>query len=255
MKQTLRYAAWCWRLYRRPLAVLLVLGAAAQAVPLLLAAADPLYVDLSYSSLQNRAGTVIPFLLCYLGAAVVAQWPLLAAGRNRAAFTILTFRMPRRRLLAGHMLATLLALLLAVVGELALLFVLCPPALAVQDAAAAASFAFTVPPAGRLWWSWAGSSTVQLLLPLTGRGLALWALGLAVPAVLAPAVAVHRGARRLAAAVPAFAALCCLLGLAFRLNEPLASPPTLGLAAALAALVALCAAWALWALHRAELAR
>ena len=168
MKQTLRYTAWCWRLCRRPLGMWLALGAAAQAVPLLWAASRPANAAYSYDWLQNSAGTPFVFAVFYLGAAVAAQWPVRqAAGRSRAAFTILTFRMPRRCLLAGHMLNTLLALFAAMAGELALLFALCPAALALQDAAAAASFAFALPAAGRLWWAWAGSYTVQLLLPVT----------------------------------------------------------------------------------------
>lgn len=83
----------------------------------------------------------------------------------------------------------------------------------------------------------------------------MWALVLAVPAVLAPAVALHRGAHRLAAAVLALAAAGCWAGLLFRSGEPLCSPLTLGLAAALAALLALTALSALWALRRAEIAR
>lgn len=256
MKQTLRYTAWCWRLCRRPLGMWLALGAAAQAVPLLWAASRPANAAYSYDWLQNSAGTPFVFAVFYLGAAVAAQWPVRqAAGRSRAAFTILTFRMPRRCLLAGHMLNTLLALFAAMAGELALLFALCPAALALQDAAAAASFAFALPAAGRLWWAWAGSYTVQLLLPVTVPVAAMWALVLAVPAVLAPAVALHRGAHRLAAAVLALAAAGCWVGLLYRNGEPLCSPLTLGLAAALAALLALTALSALWALRRAEIAR
>ena len=256
MKQTLRYTAWCWRLCRRPLGMWLALGAAAQAVPLLWAASRPANAAYSYDWLQNSAGTPFVFAVFYLGAAVAAQWPVRqAAGRSRAAFTILTFRMPRRCLLAGHMLNTLLALFAAMAGELALLFALCPAALALQDAAAAASFAFALPAPGRLWCAWAGSYTVQLLLPVTAPVAAMWALVLAVPAVLAPAVALHRGAHRLAAAVLALAAAGCWAGLLFRSGEPLCSPLTLGLAAALAALLALTALSALWALRRAEIAR
>ena len=101
MKQTLRYTAWCWRLCRRPLGMWLALGAAAQAVPLLWAASRPANAAYSYDWLQNSAGTPFVFAVFYLGAAVTAQWPVRqAAGRSRAAFTILTFRMPRRCLLA-----------------------------------------------------------------------------------------------------------------------------------------------------------
>lgn len=257
MKQTLRYAAWSWQVSRRGLAMLLLLGTLAEAGLLFAAALLPQNAVRSYDGLQIAAALPWAFAACYLGAAVLTQGPLLSRrGGSRAAFTILTFRMRRSGLLAGHVLATALNLFLVIVWQIGLLALLCGPVLAAQDAATAAFVDFTVPWAGRLWWSLSASRLVQTLLPANLYGAATWALLLAVPALCAPAVAACRGAHRAAALALSLAAAACTLAAVYRgLYGPIATPPVWVLPVCALALAMLTALSGVWALRRAEIAR
>lgn len=261
MKTMLRYAAWNWRLYRRAGAVLLGAATLLEAALLLSRAASLYRAATSYDALLSASGASAVFGAVMAGTLLLAQWPLIAAGagRTRAAYTILTFRMPRWQLYAGQTLATALGALVALAWQTAVWLGLYWPVTAIQDAVAGRYFGFTVPSAGRLWWAVATSQWFGVLVPRTPGALAVWVVCLLALAMLAAAVGFHRGAVRLVALGMAGAGFVCSMLVWVALTEGQLSPVFWSRGgvplAVLAGLTLLGAAGAVAALCRSELAR
>ena len=255
-------AAWNWRLYRRGAAVLLGAATLLEAGLLFGCAGNLNFAATSYDALLSTSGAGVVFAIVLGATLVVAQAPLLVAssGKTRAAYTILTFRLPRWQILAGQTLATAFGMLLALAWQAAVWLGLFWPVAAVQDAVAGRYFGFTVPAAGRLWWAFATSPWFALVLPRTPEGCGLWAGCLAAVSLLAAAVGVHRGWRRLLAfCMAAVGSGCCVLVAGVQFGSEGFGPLFWVRAGApltvLAVLAVLAVPGALLALHRAEMAK
>lgn len=103
MKRMFRLAAWHWHMARRIQLLLAALLAIGQAVLLAAFALIPDNAAARYSALFSGSFCPLVFAVAYCGAAVAAQRPLLMArGRSHAAYTMLTFQMPRWQLLLAQ---------------------------------------------------------------------------------------------------------------------------------------------------------
>lgn len=256
MKRVIRLTAWNWHMARGWQLVIAALMALVQMGLLLWFSLEPENAVSSYGSLFTGSGCPLVFGLAYLLAAVAAQRPLiLGKGRSRAAYTMLTFQMPRWQLLLAQTLATLLPLVLLIAWQLVLYAAFYGPVCLLQGSMGV----LAAPPAleiGRnFWWESIDSLLLRLLLPLTLRGGVTLLLLLAGPAVLAPSLFLHTGWRRVAALAAAVAGALCALLIAYEaLSWQAASDHPAGPAAAcwLAALILGSWLWSLRSLHRAE---
>lgn len=258
MKRIVHLVAWNWQMARLGHILIAALLAAVQAALLVAFTLEPDNAAARYSALFSGSGCPLAFAAAYCGAAVTAQRPLwLGRGRSHAAYTMLTFPMPRWQLLLAQTLSTALPLALLMAWELALAAAFYWPVQLLQGAAGVitASLPGNV---SSFWWEFADNLLVRLLLPVTFRGWAALLLFLAAPAVLVPAMFLHTGWRRVGAALIALAGGFCCLPLA-RASLPRLNPLDVTIAGSawtfsglLLALLLACWLWSLRALHRAE---
>lgn len=212
MRRILQLTSWNWHMASRQLAVAYGLMALVQAVLLLWQAVQPANAAASFAGLFT--GSLCPFVFAagYLAVAVLCQRALAqASGRSRAAYTVLTFRLPRSGILLAQVLCTALGLVSAIAFQVVFTYMMYLPVTTVQLRAGAGLLRDALLWPGRFWWEMNDNALLWLLLPTSLQGLARLALYILGPAVLLPAVYLHHGWRRIAAGCMAGAgAVCCL---------------------------------------------
>lgn len=260
MQRMFQLTAWNWHMARRGVAAVGLLLTACELALLAWRAFDVEFALYTYNSLFVVAHLPDAFAVGYLAVLAASLYPLLLAqGRARAGYTMLTLPMPRWQLLAAQVLTSILALL-ALMAWQVLLTVLCyGPVTAIQ--ARAALLGTPLRQAGRFWWSLAGNPLLRMLLPTDLVSVGFVLAYLAAPAILGAGVLLHRGWRRITAIVMLLVgAVCCyaLVGaqlLHIAQSGEQASEALRWGAGPLGIVLLLAWLWDLRALHRAELTR
>lgn len=266
MKRLFRYTAWNWSMGRGPVALLLVLGAAAECLMLFVAAASVNQSALAYGDLVEAAGVLWVIAAAYLLLPICAQVVQERASHTaRTSYTLFTLPLPRWELLLGRALSGMIWMILAMAVQTLVLVLLTGPILALQDSVSAGYFLFDVTEQGRLWWALAECSILRTILPDSIPGIVFTAGMLLVPSFMMPSALMHTGWKRVTAFVIAFAEQVALLMLA---NPVLTGKTTweqigrslqtsTGMDVLLAVMAGVAIAqilWGLWASYRSEAA-
>ena len=199
--KALSIAAWHGWLARRGLAALFGVYTAQQLVLLLAAAALPANLGCGYAALFLRTGQVIFFLLggVALGLASAALW---SGGRSEVGIGLRTLPGARWKLPVGQTLLCAAVAVGFVAWQLLLYFAFYPPVAAVSTWRLLASLETPLAlPTGGLYEQLAQNPLLQVLLPTYPLGWAALAIDLAALAVQGGCIFIHRGWRRLPAAL------------------------------------------------------
>lgn len=200
--KALSIAAWHGWLARRGVAALFGVYAAQQLVLLLAAAALPANLGCGYAALFLRTGQVIFFLLGGVAALGLASAALWSSGRSEVGIGLRTLPGARWKLLAGQTLLCAAVAVGFVAWQLLLYFAFYPPVAAVSTWRLLASLETPLAlPTGGLYEQLAQNPLLQVLLPTYPLGWAALAIDLAALAVQGGCIFIHRGWRRLPAAL------------------------------------------------------
>lgn len=211
--RTLRLAGWNWYICRKPLAVILGLATVTEAVLVLWQSSREANSTARYPAVFLGSLCPVVLVAAYLTALAVSLRALAQlSGKTRAGYTLLTLDLSRSQIYLGQVAASAMVLLVVMAWQVLTAAILYWPATAIRVQVAARSLPFPVTGAGGFWNAMAENFLLRLLLPVTGRGFLAWLLFLLGPAVLAPGILLHRGARRVLAICVALAgAVCCLV--------------------------------------------
>lgn len=264
MKRLLRYTAWNWSMGIGPVALLMVLGAAAECLLLFVAAASVNQSVLAYGDLVDAAGILWVMAAAYLLVPICAQAVQeRAEHKARTAYALYTLPLPRWGLLLGRALSGIIWMILGIAVQTLVLILLCGPILALQDSVSAGYFSFEVTEQGRLWWALADCSILRTMLPNSIPGAVFTAGMLLIPSFMMSSVFTHTGWKRTLAFLIALAEQVAL----FMLANPVLTGRTSweqivrslqtskGMAAFLLVITGVAMAqilWGLWASYRAE---
>lgn len=266
MKRLLQYAAWNWSMGCGPVALLLLLGAAAECLLLFVAAASVNQSALLYGDLVDAAGVLWVIAAIYLLLPACAQAVQeRAAHMARTSYTLFTLPLSRRELLLGRALSSVIWMVLGMAVQTLVLILLCGPILALQDSVSAGYFLFEVTEQGRIWWALAECSILRAMLPNSIPAMIFTAGMLLIPSFMMPSALMHTGRKRILAVVIVLVEQVALFMLA---NPVLAGRTTWeqigrsiqtskGMETFLLVLTGVALAeilWGLWASYRAEAA-